>query len=615
MSFRTARTNKMGAVIATARITSIESLETRRLMAASHLSGNASPYTLLIDGTPGNDVIGVAARGTRLRVAVNGVVTQFRASAVSRIEIQAGDGTDVVDASGTAINTYVLGGLGNDLIRGGAGDDTLTGAGGKDTLYGNAGNDRLNGGASNDIIFGGDGNDAVYGGDGADSISADAGNDHLFGDAGIDTMLGGDGNDVFESVDGGVDYVVGGAGKNVATTDVTGDTTKTIRTVTTAVYTPPDSGGGSTGGGDNTGNGSGGPVSTGSHPLAISVNDESLWDQNFSTTISQLHTLGVTVVRLFVSINSYADRPHAYDNINYADIVGSWNGSGHPLIAGLAMKRAFALKRAGFKVLLTIQETDGHVPASDQVVTDFYTYMMNATETSGGSTKLKDVVDYWEVGNEVDLSAYWAPSGTNKAAGLKQYVDDLLIPAAAALHSGPNTKWEQIVSASVSYNPKDMNAILTELKALGRTNAIDEIGYHPYGRYLPAQNIDEITPRVTQAAAYAAAFGKPLIATEWNVRGYANNGSQNTSWSSAISTIYNNDIKPNFLIGFYFALTNNFAGRGGSNDITARPAGLLTHDYNGSVTQNSSASDLLAYYKSPLVPSDPFYSVYNAFTT
>lgn len=591
-------------------INHFESLEGRRLLAAAVLSGNAAPYTLMVTGTGGSDVVVAAVRGTRLRVAVNGVIQQFRASAVSQIQIQAGDGADVVDISGVSIPAYVNGDTGNDLIKGGAGNDTLTGGAGKDTLYGNGGNDRLNGNGGNDVLYGGDGNDVLYAGAGVDRLDGGDGNDHFVAGTGADTLLGDAGNDVFDAVNGQADVIDGGVGKNTAVTDVAGDTVKNIRALTTAVYTAP---GGTVTPPVITPDPTPAPFSPTDHPLSISVNDESLWDTNFSTVVTQLHTLGVRAVRLYVSISSYDDRPTASDPVSYTNFVNAWNGTGtHPMVAGLAMKRAFALKRAGFKVLMTINNTTAQPPASAAQATAFYTYMMNATETSTSTTKLKDAVDYWEIGNEVDLAQYWAPSGVNKPAGLKEYVDDLLIPAANALHSGPTSNWEQVVSSSVSYSPTDMNAILTELRAQGRTDAIDDIGFHPYGRYDPANGINEIGDRSAQALRYATAFGRPLIATEWNVRGFNSNGSQNATWAAAITSVYNSVIKPDYLAAFYFNLTNNYAGRGGS--ITARPAGLLTHNYSGTITPTSSVEDLLAYYESPLVTSDPFYSAFASLT-
>ena len=96
-----------------------------------------------------------------------------------------------------------------------------------------------------------------------------------------------------------------------------------------------------------------------------------------------------------------------------------------------------------------------------------------------------------------------------------------------------------------------------------------------------------------------------MIATEWNVRGYGTDGSRNATWAKAIDDIFKTVILPNYEIGFYFALTNNWAGRGGTT--TARPGSLLKHSTSLSVSPSSSFSALEDYYNTPIVPSEPFY--------
>jgi Ca2+-binding RTX toxin-like protein len=83
----------------------------------------------------------------------------------------------------------------SQTLAGGDFGDTLNGAGGDDTLFGHGGNDMLIGGAGSDTLLGGDGNDTVNGGVGADQ------------------MFGGNGNDVYV-VDNAADQVSenGGSG-------------------------------------------------------------------------------------------------------------------------------------------------------------------------------------------------------------------------------------------------------------------------------------------------------------------------------------------------------------------------------------------------------------------
>ena len=99
-----------------------------------------------------------------------------------RLSVDALDGTDVVNASGTPAEGLALtlrGGGQADVVRGGAGDDTLLGGDGDDQVLGSGGDDRTiwNPGDDTDLNEGGDGiNDTteVNGGDGGETFTATA---------------------------------------------------------------------------------------------------------------------------------------------------------------------------------------------------------------------------------------------------------------------------------------------------------------------------------------------------------------------------------------------------------------------------------------------------------
>ena len=120
-------------------------------------------------------------------------VAQLEVASASLIEVNAGDGADVVDASGiTAGSVRIIGGAGNDRLigsdtpsplgdhlEGGLGDDTLIGLSGDDDLFGNEGNDILQGGNGNDILTGGDGDDTLDLGTGLDEVDGGGGVNQL----------------------------------------------------------------------------------------------------------------------------------------------------------------------------------------------------------------------------------------------------------------------------------------------------------------------------------------------------------------------------------------------------------------------------------------------------
>ena len=182
-----------------------EVLERRRLLAAT-LDSNGH---LAINGTPGNDVIGVAIRLTKLRVQIGATLTQFNAADVKSIAIDLGDGADHLSLGGGLGAVYMLGGLGDDTIFAGDGNDTVTAGGGKDLVFGGPGDDRLDGGPTADRIYGDDGADRIYGGDANDYLEGVAGVDRLFAGLGNDYLVGGSSNDKLYG-DEGADTLFGG---------------------------------------------------------------------------------------------------------------------------------------------------------------------------------------------------------------------------------------------------------------------------------------------------------------------------------------------------------------------------------------------------------------------
>jgi len=181
-----------------------------------------------ITGTDGNDVI-----------AANGF---------HGLTLKGGAGNDTIcganDPAGTATNT---------TLDGGAGDDILISTGGRDRLIGGAGNDRLTGTIHNDVVYSSDGYQAgaagvtvnlpagtvtgantgtdtlvgldearIFGTDGADTFVGDDQPNWFDGGAGADHIRGAGGDDWFHAVDpakivgnGGNDTITVGFGGNV----------------------------------------------------------------------------------------------------------------------------------------------------------------------------------------------------------------------------------------------------------------------------------------------------------------------------------------------------------------------------------------------------------------
>jgi Ca2+-binding RTX toxin-like protein len=125
-------------------------------LAGANGTGDGAVDTIILQGTPGDDVIFVV--GDNGQVTVLGLHAQINItgfeSANDRIIINTLAGDDVVDATSLTAQSIQLmadGGAGNDILLGGDGNDVLIGGDGDDVLIGGPGLDVLNGGNGDDI--------------------------------------------------------------------------------------------------------------------------------------------------------------------------------------------------------------------------------------------------------------------------------------------------------------------------------------------------------------------------------------------------------------------------------------------------------------------------------
>lgn len=187
----------------------LESLEARRTMTAELIG-----TTLMIHGTPGDDVIVVSKAADQIKVRVNADIYSFASASVANIEAYGETGNDSIGVRpGVAQPALLDGGIGNDRIIAGVGDSQLIGGDGDDQLTGGDGNDRLSGGNGADRLAGERGNDVADGGEGNDAIGGGSGNDILFGNLGDDVLLGQEGSDVLVGGRGN-DRLEGGRGND-----------------------------------------------------------------------------------------------------------------------------------------------------------------------------------------------------------------------------------------------------------------------------------------------------------------------------------------------------------------------------------------------------------------
>ena len=143
-----------------------------------NLDPGAGSDRVTVEGTTGNDTIGVAASAVAPHIAVSGG--------------PGGLPIDVVNSEALAVESLA----GNDTLNAGLGlaaltQLTLDGGAGNDAINGGDGNDTLRGGSENDAIDGNGGVDVALMGAGDDSFTWDPGDgsDKVEGEAGSDTMV------------------------------------------------------------------------------------------------------------------------------------------------------------------------------------------------------------------------------------------------------------------------------------------------------------------------------------------------------------------------------------------------------------------------------------------
>jgi hypothetical protein len=194
-----------------------------------------------------------------------------------------------------------------------------------------------------------------------------------------------------------------------------------------------------------------------------------------------------------------------------------------------AIQEAAAFKKAGFKVMMNVGVPD--VPSYNTAVS-FFKYIRSRSDA------LK-AVDLWEIGNEPNQKSFW--KGTPS-----QYVNNLLKAAWDVLHPAG----AKIVGAGPTW---DVNYAKT-LVSNGYLKYCDYANFHPYG---PSPHDVYL-----RASGAKSAYGsKPLIFSEWNVRGSENDATQ---WAKNVDAA-RKLIAPIADIAFYFPFKvgTTMAGKGG----------------------------------------------------
>ena len=242
-----------------------------------------------------------------------------------------------------------------------------------------------------------------------------------------------------------------------------------------------------------------------SSSLAYGINANSITASNYPHVVKMLRDTGAKTVRAWVSIYSWDKKETGV--FKYV--------------------RKFASD--GFDVTASV--VPHQKGGSSETIRDYFNWI---GKTLGSS------VGRFQVGNEIDKDM----------GNLTGYVTDMLRPAAAGLHAAG----EKVVSGAVSWNPDDVK----KMANAGMLDYVDYVGYHPY-----RNSVAQLKSAIAEIRSFT---NKPLVATEWNVRGHEGNSGE---WQQAIKE-YWPTIRDNFYAAYYFAAIkiNSMAG----------PSGVITKD-------------------------------------
>jgi len=199
-----------------------------------------------------------------------------------------------------------------------------------------------------------------------------------------------------------------------------------------------------------------------------------------------------------------------------------------------SIKAAQAYKNAGFTVMMNVEAPE--VP-SYATAESFMKYLVSRKDA------LK-AVDLWEIGNEPNRPPFWRGTAS-------QYVNTVLKAAWDSMHSAG----AKIVGAGPTWDV----AYAKTLVSAGYLKYCDYANFHPYG-----PSPEEVQKRALGAKA---AYGnKPLIFSEWNVRGSENDPVQ---WAKNVDKA-RKYLAPIADIAFYFPFKvgSTMAGKGGLVDGT-----------------------------------------------
>lgn len=218
------------------------------------------------------------------------------------------------------------------------------------------------------------------------------------------------------------------------------------------------------------------------------------YNENASNADFTMNEAGVKTVRIFASWD-WSDRSGVE---NHGEDV---------------FTKARVLKKAGYDVIMLFDNP--HSASTDKTgkpgsactyanVYSFFKWAKNYRGVSGNEVPMKEVIDYWEILNELNLPQYWSGNAST-------YVSKVLKGAYDALKADGDD--ENVIGGSFTLyqNSWGGTGVTKAYMDAGYLNYCDYAGCHPYGT-----SVSEQINFVNDSKKLYA--GKPVIITEWGFK-------------------------------------------------------------------------------------------------
>ena len=197
------------------------------------------------------------------------------------------------------------------------------------------------------------------------------------------------------------------------------------------------------------------------------------------------------------------------------------------------MDQLKAYKAAGIQTIVTVQIKQ---TASYDQAKAMYSYLVNLADA-------KKNIDYWEIGNEINLSEYYNTPSSN--GGVAQYTKNVLKAAWDVLHAAG----EKVIGTPMSFKTTDLQTAVNN----GYLNYCDIAGFHHYA--WDTKNFFSTFNEVKRIIG-----SKPLAITEWQL--HLNGNTSASAQAAALDTIRSWTLANTVFTAYYRALYSTSAYSG-----------------------------------------------------